>query len=73
MRILELMLKKLRIFSGHDPDGFQKYCKYKIVSSKIAALMSIFLPIIMPFCNKTYLHEHVGNHCTNLENAQAIS
>ncbi len=70
---LNWRLKKLRIFSGHDLDGLQKYCKYKIMSFEIVALMSIFLPTIMPFCSKTCLHEHVGNHCTNLEIVQTIS
>jgi hypothetical protein len=54
------------------PMVLQKHCKYEIVSFEIVALMLIFLPTIMPFYSKTYLHEHVGNHCTNLENAQAI-
>jgi hypothetical protein len=51
----------------------QKHCKYKIVSFEIVVFMSICLVTIMPFCCKTCLHEHVGNHCTNLETAQAIS
>jgi hypothetical protein len=51
----------------------QIHCKYEIVSPEIAALMPIFLPTIMPFCSETCLHEHVGNHCTNLETAQGFN
>jgi hypothetical protein len=51
----------------------QKHCKYKIVSFEIIALMPICLLTMMPFCSKTCLHEHVGNHCTNLKTAWAIS
>ncbi len=65
-------LKKLRIFSGHDPNLLQKHFKYEIMSSEIVVLMPIFLPIIMPLCSKTCLHEHVGNHYTNLETTWAI-
>jgi hypothetical protein len=51
----------------------QKHCKYEIVSFEIVVLMSIYLLTSMPLCIKTCLHEHVGNHYTNLENAQVIS
>jgi len=55
------------------PMVLQKHCKYEIVSFEIVVLMSIYLLTIMPLCIKICLHEHVGNHYTNLENAQAIS
>ncbi len=55
------------------PMELQKHFKYEIVSSEIVALMLIFLPTIMSFYSKTCLHEHVGNHCTNLETGRTIS
>jgi hypothetical protein len=55
------------------PMVLQNHCKYKIVSFEIVVLMPIRLLTIMPFYSKICLHEHVSNHCTNLETIQTIS